>query len=407
LLWIVSPFISIFFAEPALVSILRVLGFSIILSALSVTAVAVLRRNLQFRTLATIEALSFLIGFGAVGISLALRGYGVWSLVAANVVQPLCLLLPALYFIKQPISPYFGLGEYRDLLRFAFAESLNNVINFAAEYLQFVIIGKCLGTSALGLYNRSFHVMNLPVRYISLALSSVMFPVYSRIQGNVPRLRRAFLRTISVTSVTTVPIFFSMAAVPTAVIGGLYGPQWNSAAGAFQILCLTGPLIAMMRVFGAVSHARGYVMNECRRQLGYLAIMAVSLSLLFRFGIEGIALAVLLATFGRYILLAHLSLQLLELSWRRLLLAHLPGYLFGAMAYAGAALAHALGALLDVPGLGQIALAIAGSLLSLACSFIVFPSSWFGDLYPWINESVSDKIPNWARRLITVKVATF
>src|SRR5437773_1686678 len=81
--------------------------------------VCLLRPELQFQSLALIETTSYFVGFGIVGISLALSGHGVWSLVAANIVQAFCLVVFAVYFTRPNIWPYFHAQEYRDLIRVA------------------------------------------------------------------------------------------------------------------------------------------------------------------------------------------------------------------------------------------------------------------------------------------------
>ena len=87
---------------------LRVIGLSLIVSGMSVVSVALLRRELQFRLLTVIEIISYAVGFGVVGISMAMLGYGAWSLIAANIVQPLCLVALAVPFGQQSIWPCFG-----------------------------------------------------------------------------------------------------------------------------------------------------------------------------------------------------------------------------------------------------------------------------------------------------------
>jgi O-antigen/teichoic acid export membrane protein len=404
-LWFLAPTISHLFAQDGLVPILRVIGISLIFSGMSVTVVSLFRRNLQFRRLTAIENFSYVAGFGVVGISMAFLGYGPWSLVAANIVQPFCLLVLGLYFIKQPLWPCFSLQEYRDLFRVASAEVLNNVINFSAENLQFVVIGKWLGASALGLYSRSYHLKDLPVKYFSLALASVTFPVYAKIQGDIPRLGRAFLRTVSFTAIVTIPLFFAIATVPEIILGGLFGEQWKPGAGALQLLCLSGPLRAMARVFGSVSHARGYVYNECARQAVYLGFMVLSLWLLFPLGLEGAALAVAIATLARYFLLAHLSLTLVNVDWKRFLAAQAPGYLLGIVVSATVFLTSMVGTMFEMADLHQLFLLSIVSILVLAVSCLLLPTSWFGDLYPWIDETFTEKLPYWLRRIISVKVS--
>ena len=168
LLWFLAPAISRLFNHDALTPMLRVIGVSLIVSGMSVVSVALLRREFQFRLLTVIEIISYAVGFGVVGISMAMLGYGAWSLITANIVQPLCLVALAVPFGQQSIRPCFGVREYRDLCRVASAEMLNNVVNFAADNLHFFAVGKWLGASALGLFNRSFYLMQLPVMHFSI-----------------------------------------------------------------------------------------------------------------------------------------------------------------------------------------------------------------------------------------------
>ena len=232
LVWFNAAAISGVFKEDALTPVLQVVGISFVFSGMSATPVSLLRRTLRFQALAFIETAAYAVGFGLVGIWLAVLGYGVWSLVAANVVQLFCLAALAIYLTRHPVWPYFRPKEYRDLLRVGSAAALNNMTNYVAVNLDFFVIGKWMGASALGLYNRAFYLVGIPAKNMSGALANVLFPVYAQVQGDLPRLGRAFLRTVSLTAMVTMPVLFAMAAAPGIVIGGLFGEQWRSAAGA-------------------------------------------------------------------------------------------------------------------------------------------------------------------------------
>jgi hypothetical protein len=335
---------------------------------------------------------------------MAVLGYGAWSLIAANIVQPLCLVALAVPFGKQSVRPRFGVREYRDLCRVASAEMLNNVVNFVAENLHFFAIGKWLGASALGLFNRAFYLMHLPVMHFSFALWSVMFPLYSKIQGDIPRLGRAFLNTVSLTAVVTIPVFFAMAVAPEIVIVGLFGKQWKPAAATFQILCLSGPFLAIMRVFGAVSHARGYVFSECGRQVIYLGFVGLALWFLFPFGLDGVALAVALAIVARYLILAQLALELAGVKWRQFFAVQVPGIIFGIAVALPVYIVSALGRVFINSDVLMLFLVVAVSIVSLVLSFLLFPISWFGDLYPWLVERFGQRLPHWLYEMVVAKL---
>jgi lipopolysaccharide exporter len=406
MLWFLAPTVSRMFMQDELIPILRTIGVSFILSGASATPISLLRRELRFRKLAGIEIATYVLGYGMVGVTLALWGYGAWSLVIASIAQSLCEAILCIYLTKRSIRLYFGLKEYRNLLGFASAEVLNNVVNYIAENLDFFVIGKWLGPYMLGLYNRSFYLTTLPISRFSAALSSVIFPLYSKVQEDIPRLGRALLRTVLIASIVTTPVFFAIAAAPEIFISGLFGERWRSAAGALQILCLSGPFMAMAHILGAVTHARGYVFNECARQIIYLIGMGITLWFLLPYGIEGVAMAVALATFARYLLLTELALKLAGINWREFSLAQVPGSLLGTTVAATVFLASRLGGVLEVSDALQLLMIVAVSIVSLIGSFLLFPPSWFGELYSWVNERFGVNLPRWLRRIIVAKISS-
>ena len=145
--WFLSPSLSRLFAHDELAPMLRAIGLSLVFSGMSVVSDALLRRDLKFRLLTMLEIVSYAVGFGAVAVPMAAAGYGAWSLIAANVAQPICFVALAVPFGRQSIRPLLAISEYRDLCRVASAEMLNNVVNFAAENLHFFVIGRWLGAA--------------------------------------------------------------------------------------------------------------------------------------------------------------------------------------------------------------------------------------------------------------------
>jgi lipopolysaccharide exporter len=405
-LWFFAPTVSRLLMEEGLTPILRTVGVSFVLSSVSATPICLLRRDLRFRALAGIEIFTYVLGYGVVGVALAVGGYGAWSLVIAHVVQSLCEATLLIYMTKQPVRLYLGLREYRDLFGFASAEVLNNVVNYIAENLDFFVTGKWLGAYMLGLYSRSFYLTTMPIMRFSAALSSVIFPLYAKIQGDIPRLGRALLGTLLITSMVTTPVFFAIAAAPGVVISGLFGERWRPASGALQILCLSGPLMATTQILGAVTHARGYVFNECARQIIYLIGMAIALWVLLPYDIKGIAMAVAFATILRYILLTELVLKLTGISWRAFSLAQVPGGLLGIIVAATAFLGSHMGGILEISDGLQLLMIIAISTLSLIGSLLLFPPTWFGEFYPWVNEKFGANLPRWLRGIIIAKIPT-
>src|SRR5262249_29248255 len=221
---------------------------------------------------------------------------------------------------------------------------------------------------------------------------------------DIPRLGKAFLLTVSLTALVTVPVFFAMAVVPEIVIGGLFGGQWKPAAATFQILCLSGPFMAMMRVFGAVTNARAYLFSECRRQVIYLLFVAAALWLFFSFGLEGFALAVALAAVARYFLLAQLALELAGIKWRRFFAAQIPGVALGAAVALPVYVASGAATMVIKSDVLILVVVVVVSVVYVFLKSLLFLTSWFGDLFPWLVDRFGPKLPHWLRELLAAKL---
>jgi lipopolysaccharide exporter len=402
-----APTISRMFMQDGLTAILRVTGVIFVFSGMSATPESLLRRQLRFRTLASIEIASYTIGYGLVGIVLAVMGYGVWSLIAANIIRVLCNATLLLCLTEQPLRLYFGLREYQDLFRFAFGDVLNNVTNYMADHLSSLVIGRYLGASSVGLYRRASELVNLHLSQFSIELSRIMFPLYSIIQADAARLRRAHLRTISLTTIFTMPVLLAIAAAPGVVIGSLFGEPWKAAAGTLRILSLSGPFIAITHVLGALSHARGYVFSEWKGQAVYLVVLGVALLFLLPLGLEGVALAVALAIFARYLIFTQLSVKLVGTNWKDFALAHTPGCLLGIAVSTPVFFLSRVIELIEIPDPIRLLMIIVVAILSLVVSISLFPASWFQDLYPWIIDHFGVRLPPLLYKFLVVKMAAF
>src|SRR5262249_1813804 len=155
----------------------------------------------------------------------------------------------------------------------------------------------------------------------------------------------------------------------------------------------------------AVHYARVYVFNEWGSQVFYFVVMVIGVAVLLSRGIEGIALAVAIATFARYLFLAQLSLTLAEISWKQFFVVQVPGFLLGILSFASAYVGSIVGHIFEMPDSLQLVLIMSMCAFSLSISFLLLPSSCFGDLYPWIVERFGMHFPHAMRKRMLAKIS--
>lgn len=302
--------------EPMVTSILRWLSLGFAIQGTSVVAGALLRRRLDFKRRFFIGTGSYLIGYGGVAISLALLGYGVWSLVWGGLAQTLLSSAAELASVRHSVRPVLARHELGELLNFGFGASMNACVNFVARNGDNFVVGRWIGSESLGLYSRAYALMNLPFTYAASAMSSVLFPAFSQVQEEPLRLRRAYLLLTRVAAIVSAPAMGTMAIVAPHLVRSLYGPQWIGAVMPLQILCIAGYFRALYHIGGIVAQSAGLVYSELRNQIVYAVLVVLGALIGTRFGLAGVAAGVGLAIAYMFIATAQLALRATGTPWR-------------------------------------------------------------------------------------------
>jgi O-antigen/teichoic acid export membrane protein len=396
-MWVGAPIAARIFESDEIVSLIRLLSFTFLFTSLGSTATALLQRRLNFRAFFWVETVSFVLGYTAVGLLLGLLGYGVWSLAWAGVAQTLLSAILAFAISPHPIRPSFAIDEAKHLLRFGVGMSLARVMNYSANNGDYFVVGRWLGAQSLGLYSRAYQLMTLPVSEFSSIISRVLFPAYAEVQNEPERLRRAFLRSVSLTAMVVLPLLVGMAIAAPEIIRGIFGPKWTDAIGAFQILCFGGFFRAMYNQGDALARARGAVYAQLWRHALYAITVFIGSVAGSRWGIEGVAVSVVGALLLMFILMTHLSLKLVQVGLKQYLAAQMPGAILGLLV---ATVALPLTLALRATGLHDLAIlgvTIITCALGVGGAVLLFPPSLLGETPGWtlyqLGQMCSRRLP--------------
>jgi O-antigen/teichoic acid export membrane protein len=325
-----APAIGSWIEVAELPPVLRLASLAFVLHACGATARALLRRRLDFRRLFHVEVGSYVVGYALVATTLALAGFGAWSLVWGSLVQAAIGSAAALWFAPTLLRPLLARAELGALLGYGTGVSLNSVVNYAARNVDNLLVGRLLGTGVLGLYSRAYNLMVLPLFYVSSVTGSVLFPALSEIQTDRERMGRAYLLTVQLVTLLVAPVMIGMLVAAPFLVVGVYGPAWAGAVLPLQILCAVGLFRAVYDAATAVTHASGHVFAELARQAGYAVLVLVGAGVGARWGIGGVAAGVSVAVIFMYVAMAQLSLRITGCGWRAFARAQAPGILVAA-----------------------------------------------------------------------------
>jgi O-antigen/teichoic acid export membrane protein len=230
-----APLVARFYGQPQLVGVTMALALGFMLGGLSIQPNALLRRQMRFASLAGIELVSLILGIGAAVTSAAL-GAGYWALVYLTLVQQTAsAAITWLVCGWRPSLPASSAGV-RPLLSFGAGLTAFNILNYLVRNLDNIIIGRVVGTAALGLYLKSYSLLLVPVDRIRGPVSSVVVPALSRLQGDRPRFRSSFLKAVTAVAAVGMPVVVFLFVFAEDAVLLILGPQWRESVVLFRAL---------------------------------------------------------------------------------------------------------------------------------------------------------------------------
>ena len=368
-----APLTQLVFKQPEVVPLVRLMAVGTFVAGLLATAMSLLRRRMQFRTLAVMEVVTFLLAYGGVGVVMAWRGYGVWSLVGASLSHGIFSGIMAYAMTRHSVRLYFNWTHYRPLLAYGGRISVTSFLEFLTSSLDTMVIGRVLGAALLGVYNRAYMLISLPLFLITTSVSKVIFPAFSQLQAQLEKLRTVYLASITLVAAVVLPLSAGMAVAAPELVRSLLGPGWDASVPVLRLMSVPVSLSLITMFAGVMCDARARLNQKIVINLITLATLMGLFWVLRGYGLLGFAGALLLNEFIRLALFMRLMHQDLRLSYPRLLLPYLPGL------WHAAAVAAALGtvrwALLPLhwPAVAVLSILVATGALVLALLMMALP----------------------------------
>lgn len=322
--WLIAPLLAIFFRMEELTPVVRWLAVVFPILGLTTVAENLLQRELRFRLLANTDVIAYAVGYGVVGVALALLGRGVWALVAAQVTQVFVRSIVLLRAKPPLFHPRPTRRWFRELLGYGAGVSAARVGFTVANQIDNFVVGRWLGAVALGLYSRAFQLMSVPTALLGDVLDRVLFPTMARVQDDPRRLATAYLQGTAIIVLLTLPAGVVAAILAPDLVPVAFGRKWGALVPPFQVLALGMMFRTSFRLSDSLSRATGRVYRRAWRQGVFAALVFLGALIGQRGGVTGVAVGVLAALFLNYILMAQLALSVGQIPWSRYLQVQLP-----------------------------------------------------------------------------------
>lgn len=314
-----------FFQLDQLKAVLRAISLILPLQGALIVAESLVQREMKFRLLAGIDAATYTLGYGLVGVALALLGFGLWAVVGAYCAQIVVRAALLLILQPHPVRPMLARRPVADLVRFGGGMVLAALPNYAASQGDSAVVGRWFGADALGLYGRAVQLMVLPAMFIGEVLDKVLFPGMARYQNDRAQLGLAYGRAVAVIGLVALPLSAGLLVLAPQIVAVLLGPRWDGVVAPFQIFAAAMLFRTSYKISDATVRATGAVYRRAWRQAIFALLVVGGAWVGGRWGLPGVAAGVSGAIAVNFLLMAQLCLTLTDVSWGRFVKAHFPG----------------------------------------------------------------------------------
>jgi teichuronic acid exporter len=312
-LFLAAPWISEFYNQPTLVNITRVYGLTYILSAFGTVQNTILTIELRFKKQAII-GLPALIISSIIGLVMAYFDYGVWSLVVSALVNTLFTSL----FLWSSSDWYpkriFSREKFRQHFHYGYKLTLSSMLDIIFTNIYQIIIGRYYSPAQVGYYTRANSLMMLPVGNVSGALNRVIFPLFSKVQDDIPRFRNAYKQIMQIVLFIITPIVILMALLAKPLIILLFTDKWIAVVPIFQIICFTGVLHPIHKYNLLVLQVKGRSDLFLKLEVVKKVALSVILIIAFFYGFYALLWGQLIFSIVALLINTHYAGRMLEYS---------------------------------------------------------------------------------------------
>lgn len=239
ILFFLAPFISVFYQNEVLINLIRVLGLNLIFNGFSIVQSTKLNKSLQFKTQFKLQVLS-LIFSAIVSVWMAYNGYGVWSLVAKELVFGFIATVQLWCYAKWIPSFKFDIEKFKYHFNFGYKLSLNVILNTFFTNLYNIIIGKYFSASHLGYYTRAKSLEQLPSNFFFNAFNRVFYPLLAQVNDNEEKLKKIFSTLMQIVFFVVTPILIYLGIIAEPFFRFILTNKWLPAVPYFQLLVVSG-----------------------------------------------------------------------------------------------------------------------------------------------------------------------
>lgn len=324
ILYLSAPSIANFYGIPLLSDVLRVQGTVLFIFAFNIVQRNQLQKKLNFKILSIVTILTSVTAL-SVTVIMAYHGYGVWALVAQNILTAAIPALAFWFYVRWRPQLVFSWQSLKELFSFGFYMFLTHLLNQFGQQIQGLLIGRFYNAATMGYYSKANATERLASTSISKVMSQVTYPLYAEMQDDKAALGDMIKKITLTLSYVTFPLMFILLLCAKSLFIFLYSDRWADSVPYFQVLCIAGLAYSLQSVnyqsVAAIGKSRTmFVWTFVKRAMGIVFVIAG----LLLDGMRGLLIGMVINTWFSYLVNIWLVSKHIGYRWQTQLLDILP-----------------------------------------------------------------------------------
>lgn len=313
LLYLTAPAIADFYHQEQLVVLTRWLGLNVVISAFSIVQRAKLTIKVDFKTQAKASVWAVCIS-GAMGLTAAYYGYGVWALVIQSISNNLLNTLLLCLFSRWFPSRVFSWMAFRELFSFGSKLLASGLLHTIYINLYSLVIGRFYNAADVGYYNRAYSLAQFPSINITTVITRVVYPLQCRIQDDKKQLEASFAYYLRLSCFVVFPLMIMLCVLAKPLVITLLTDKWLFAAPLLSILCVAYMWYPILVINNNILNVKGrsdyFLKAEIIKKTVSLAILAATIP----FGVEVLCWGLLLYNLLDFFIIVFFSRRVISTS---------------------------------------------------------------------------------------------
>lgn len=291
LLFAAAPLIAMWFRQPVLVPLSRLLFLSFVISSLGTSLRAWLFRNMMVRQ-STIVNLIALVVSGVTGVTLAWNGFAYWGIAVQNLTYCLMMTTGSWCYCRWRPTWHIDLRPLRGMLGFSSKLLITNIFTYVNNNLFSIFLGRLYGEREVGYYNQANKWTGMGYTFLTGMVWSVTQPLFARLsEDETERRCRVFRKMLRLTAFLSFPALFGLALIAPEFIEITITAKWLPAAELMQILCVGGAFVPIASFYSNFIISQGRSNVYMWNTIALCLVQMLLLVCLFPLGIRVMVIA--------------------------------------------------------------------------------------------------------------------